>query len=153
MRRGRWWHRFVGPDRHGPYREGPGSVALGAGTVLAHGPVRSHLSVADGATLTIGAQVFVGFGASISCQGGVTIGERTRIGNYALIMDSDFHVPGANRERPPPSPISIGRRVLIGDHVTILSGATIGDHVTVEPGSVVWGTIQAGTTVAGRPRR
>jgi acetyltransferase-like isoleucine patch superfamily enzyme len=115
--------------------------------------VRSHIVIAEGSTLDVGNDVFVGYGASISCDHGVSIGDGTRIGSFAIIMDSDFHIAGSSETRPEPSPIAIGHRVRIGDGVTVLRGTVIGDEVVVEPGSVVWGTVPDGEVVAGTPSR
>jgi len=115
--------------------------------------VQSHLIVQGGAELRIGADVYIGFGAAISCHERITIGEGTRIGAYAAIMDTDFHVAGDTRSTPPPGPVHIGRDVRIGVDVVVLRGTTVGDGAVIEPGSVVWGTIPAGARVAGIPRR
>jgi serine acetyltransferase len=135
-----------------PTFEGPGEVRIGSGVVFAAGPVQSHVIVQAGATVAIADDVHIAHGAAISCHHRVSIGERTRIGAFAAIMDTDFHVVGDTRATPPPGAVEIGRDVLIGPDVVILRNTTIGDGAVIEPGSVVWGHVPAGGRIAGNPK-
>src|SRR5262249_37186363 len=88
---------------------------------------------------------------AIFAQLEIGIDDDTRIGPYAVIMDSDFHVAGDRQAAAQPAPIRIGKRVVVGSRVTILRGTTIGDDVRVESGSVVSGVVAAGSVAAGVP--
>jgi acyl carrier protein len=101
--------------------------------------------------LTIGSGVGIGHGAAISCTDAVRIGERSVLGAFVMVMDSDFHVAGDMDTPAPPEAIDIGRDVTIGHRVVVLPGSTIGDGARVRAGSVVTGTIAPFATVAGNP--
>jgi acetyltransferase-like isoleucine patch superfamily enzyme/acyl carrier protein len=136
-----------------PHIANGGRIEVGADVVLASQPLPSHLVVSAGGDLTIGDRVRIGFGAAISCQQRVRIGDDTFLGPYVSLADSDFHVVGDRAASPEPRPVDIGRRVRIGARVMILPGTTIGDDVEVAAGSVVGGTVPAGSRVAGVPAR
>lgn len=136
-----------------PHIDNSGRLDVGSDVVLASQPLPSHLVVSAGGDLTIGDRVRIGFGAAISCQQRVRIGDDTLLGPYVSLADSDFHVVGDRAASPEPRPVEIGRRVRIGARVMVLPGTTIGDDVEVAAGSVVGGTVPAGSRVAGVPAR
>jgi acetyltransferase-like isoleucine patch superfamily enzyme/acyl carrier protein len=136
-----------------PHIDNGGRLDMGADIVLASQPLPSHLVVSAGGDLTIGDRVRIGFGAAISCQQRVCIGDDTFLGPYVSLADSDFHVVGDREASPEPRPVVIGRRVRIGARVMVLPGTTIGDDVEVAAGSVVGGTVPARSRVAGVPAR
>jgi acetyltransferase-like isoleucine patch superfamily enzyme/acyl carrier protein len=136
-----------------PHIDNGGRIEIGADVVLASQPLPSHLVVSADGDLTIGDRVRIGFGAAISCQQRVRIGDDTFLGPYVSLADSDFHVVGEREASPEPRPVEIGRRVRIGARVMVLPGTTIGDDVEVAAGSVVGGAVPAGSRVAGVPAR
>jgi acetyltransferase-like isoleucine patch superfamily enzyme/acyl carrier protein len=136
-----------------PHIENRGRLVIGADVVLASQPVRSHVIVSARGDLEVGDRARIGFGAAISCQQRVRIGDDTFLGPYVSLADSDFHVVGDRDASPEPRPVEIGQRVRIGARVMILAGTTIGDDVEVAAGSVVGGTVPAGSRVAGVPAR
>jgi acetyltransferase-like isoleucine patch superfamily enzyme/acyl carrier protein len=139
-----------------------GRIEIGHRFNLSSWPVPSHL-ISSG-LLHIGDDVSIAHGAAVAATLRVSIGDRTRIGPFLVLMDTDFHgeraKPGA---RPttitamgPDSgyaPVAIGADVIIGSHVTILRGSTIGDRATIAAGSVVNGRIPPGTFARGVPAR
>jgi acetyltransferase-like isoleucine patch superfamily enzyme/acyl carrier protein len=129
-----------------------GRIVIGDDLVLSSRPVRSHL-ITSGGLLEIGDRVRIGFGAAIACDERVRIGDDTHLGPYVSLSDSDFHVVGDRTATPEPRPVEIGRRVRIGARVMILPGTTIGDDVEIAAGSVVGGTVPAGSRLAGVPAR
>jgi acetyltransferase-like isoleucine patch superfamily enzyme/acyl carrier protein len=139
-----------------------GRIEVGDRFHLSSQPVPSHL--VSGSTLRIGDDVSIAHGAAVAATLAVTIGDRTRIGPFCVVMDTDFHGERARSgARPTTStvvgadsgyaPVAIGSDVRIGAHVTVLRGATIGDGATIAPGSVVNGRIPAGAFARGVPAR
>ena len=128
-----------------------GTLTIGDGVRISSAPAPSHLVTGVGGVLTIGDGVRIGHGAAISCTDAVRIGDRSVLGAFVMVMDSDFHVAGDMETLAPPGPIDIGRDVTIGHRVVVLPGTTIGDGARVRAGSVVAGTIPPHTTVAGNP--
>jgi acetyltransferase-like isoleucine patch superfamily enzyme len=130
-----------------------GRMRVGRRFHFASRPAPSHMVTGPKGCLEVGDDVAIGHGAAIAAYAGVTIGEGTRIGPYAIIMDTDFHVAGDRDGEPQSEPIVIGAGVQIGNHVTVLRGSEIGDGAVVAPGSVVAGKVRAGARVAGVPAR
>lgn len=102
---------------------------------------RRNLSInVNNGTLIIGKDVFFNQGVSINCQGRISIGDYTILGedvkmydhNHRFALDSltkdlDFKIKD----------IRIGNNVWLGSNVVVLSGVTIGDNSVVSAGSVV----------------
>jgi acetyltransferase-like isoleucine patch superfamily enzyme/acyl carrier protein len=141
---------------------GTGRIHIGDRFSLASQPVPSHL-VAYG-TLRIGDDVAIGYGAAVAAIVSVTVGDRTRIGPFFVVMDTDFHGERVKRGARPTThtapnehsgyaSVVIGRDVQIGPHVTVLRGSVIGDGAIVGAGSVVNGHVRVGATVTGVPAR
>jgi acetyltransferase-like isoleucine patch superfamily enzyme len=138
-----------------------GRIELGARFHLASRPVQSHL--VSWGLLEIGDDVTIGHGAAIAAARQVLIGDRTRIGPFLVLMDTDFHGERAKSGAPQQktssavgaeagyAPVTIGRDVKIGSHVTVLRGTTIGDGAEIAAGSVVSGTIPPGALAQGVP--
>lgn len=86
----------------------------------------------------------------------VRIGNRTRIGDHVLILDSDFHHLDAGRRdapSPPSAPVLIGDDVWLGSRVTVLKGARIGARSVIAAGAVVTGEIPPDSIAGGIPAR
>jgi acetyltransferase-like isoleucine patch superfamily enzyme/acyl carrier protein len=141
---------------------GIGDIEVGHRFTLSSRPVPSHL-VSFG-TLRIGDDVSIAHGAAIAATVSVSIGSRTRIGPFFLLMDTDFHGERAKGGARPTTntavgvdsgyaPVTIGADVRIGPNVTVLRGTTIGDGATIAPGSVVNGEIPPGAFAQGVPAR
>ena len=146
----------VGPDaaiEGRPTVLNGGFISVGARFRLASSPVPSHLVTQHGGRIEIGHDVTIAHGAAIASHARITIGDGTRIGPFCVVMDTDFHVAGDAAAKHATSPVSIGRNVRIGSHVTILRGTVIGDGVTVESGSVVNGVTASNRRIGGVPAR
>jgi acetyltransferase-like isoleucine patch superfamily enzyme/acyl carrier protein len=141
---------------------GDGRIELGDRFTLSSLPMASHM-VSLG-LLRVGDDVAIGHGAAIAATVSITIGARTRIGPFFVVMDTDFHGERAKSGARPTTntainadsgfaPVTIGADVTIGAHVTVLRGTTIGDGATIAPGSVVNGEIPAGALAQGVPAR
>src|ERR1044072_5174227 len=77
-----------------PHVVNGGTLSVGDGTVLSSSPVQSHFEVGSGGVLSLGKNVTVSYGAAISAEREIRIGDDTRIGPFVVIMDSDFHRVG-----------------------------------------------------------
>jgi maltose O-acetyltransferase len=130
-----------------------GQFVIGQRFFLASSPTQSHIVAMRGALLEVGNDVSIGYGAAITAQSAIRIGNNTRIGPFAVIMDGDFHRPGDRDASGDVAPITIGADVVIGARVTILRGTDIGRGVHVRSGSMVSGTVPPGTVVGGVPAR
>ena len=116
-----------------------------------HVPVEL-VSLRNGA-LTIGDNVFINGGTSICAQESVTIGANCLIGNYTLIMDTDFHDVGDHTQWPDAKPVRIEEDVWLAVRVTVLKGVTIGRGAVVAAGAVVTRDVEPYTLVGGVPAR
>ena len=102
--------------------------------------VGGGLIITDPRCLAIGHDVVIGEGAWMGSEGGITIGDGTRLGRQVVIHTVPTARCGWEKcpaLSPPPSPVLIGRRVAIGANVTILPGVSIGDGALVVDGTVV----------------
>jgi maltose O-acetyltransferase len=131
-----------------------GELRIGERFHLASRPIPSHIAVSPGAVLHIGNNVSIGCGAAIAAAESITIGDGTRIGPFAIIMDTNFHgSPGDQSIQHDTRPVTIGAGCVIGTRVTITRGATIGDGAEILAGSVVSSAIPPGVCAAGARAR
>lgn len=119
--------------------------------LAAHVPV--ELGAGEYGRITIGDNTFINSGTSIGSLASITIGNNVAIGNYVLIMDSDFHNPIDHTLPGAKAPIIIEDDVWIGARVTILKGVTIGKHAVIAAGAVVTKDVPAGALVGGVPAK
>lgn len=136
-----------------PRIENLGRIVIGDDLVLTSSPVQSHLVTGRAGVLEIGDGVRIDYGAAISVTSLVSIGDRTRLGPYAMLLDADFHGVADRGAAGETAPIHIGADVSIGSRVTILRGSWIGDGARVLAGSVVSGRVGQGAIVSGVPAR
>ena len=130
-----------------------GTITIGERVRLRGAHVAVELAALAGGTLTLGDGVFVNSGTSICAAKSVTIGDNVAIGNYVLIMDTDFHTPGNIALVPEPQAVVIENDAWIGARATILKGVTIGRGATVAAGAVVTKSVPAGAVVGGIPAK
>jgi acetyltransferase-like isoleucine patch superfamily enzyme len=130
-----------------------GRIEIGAKCHLRGDHVAVELGVYPNGLLKIGDGCFINSGVSICAQESVTIGDNTAIGNYSLIMDTDFHTIGDIWRQPQAFPVKIGSNVWIAARVTVLKGVTIGDGAVVATGSVVTKDVPPYTIVGGVPAK
>jgi len=130
-----------------------GRIEIGERVRIDGRTVPVELAASRGARLTVGSRTFLNYGASLSAQQEVTIGENCLIGNYVNIMDSDFH-DLHDRNRPgKASPIVIEDDVWIATRSIVLKGVTIGRGSVIGAGSVVTSDIPPGCLAFGVPAR
>ena len=131
--------------------ENHGSITIGDRLLMHGGTVRCEMVAQRSGRIEIGSRVFINYGTSISAHRLVRIGDECQIGQYAIIMDSDYHTPGHLKIPGEARPIVLGSRVWLGARVTVLKGVTIGEGAVVAAGSVVTKDVPAWTMVAGVP--
>jgi acetyltransferase-like isoleucine patch superfamily enzyme len=116
----------------------------------------AHLT-ADGGSIEIGSDSFVGDGVVIVAAEHVAIGRDALIAAYATIRDQDHGMADADRPyRLQPlrtAPIEIGDNVWLGAHVVVLKGTVIGPGCVVGANAVVTGPLPAATLCVGAPAR
>ena len=132
-----------------------GTISLGRRVRLYGEQVPIELAALLGAVVSIGDRTAINAGTSICAHRSVQIGANCGIGNYCLIMDTDFHIVGDYEQvrLPEPSPVVIGDNVWIAARSVILKGVTIGDGAVVCAGSVVATNVAPNTMVGGSPAR
>lgn len=114
-------------------------------------------AMTPGATLELGP----GVGCSSICicaAKSIRIGEGTIFGADCLVVDNDFHLPGAgwfwlDRPAETAKPVLIGRGCFIGARSIILKGVTIGDGCVIGAGSVVTSDVPPGYLATGNPAK
>lgn len=143
-----WTVRLLGRARVDNY----GRIELGERVRLDGRTVPIEL-VSMGGPLTVGDGTYINYGASISSHLGVSIGRNCLIGNYALVMDSDYHDP-VDRSRPgPAAPITIEDDVWVGTRAMVLKGVRVGRGAVIAAGAIVTKDVPARTMVAGVPAK
>ena len=115
--------------------------------------VRLELVCFGGAELTIGEGTYINYGSNISATRHVSIGRNCSIGQYAIIMDNDYHQVDDHRTMGVPKPIVIEDDVWIGARVTVLPGARIGKGSVIGAHAVVKGDIPPYSLAVGVPAR
>lgn len=154
------------------------SCAIGVGSQVIHGEsmrfgdrvtigpyarletIPSYAGVYLAPALVIEDGVSIGWFAHVACADSVRIGQDTLMAGSVFISDHNhgFSNPESFGARPADtpleiSPVSIGKRCWIGEHVSILPGVTVGDDCVIGAGSVVTHDIPAGSIAVGVPAR
>jgi maltose O-acetyltransferase len=132
---------------------GGSGITIGERLLMLGGTVRGELTTHAGGRLEIGDRVFINYGSSISAHTLVRIGDRCNIGQYAILLDCDYHNPEHDGGHGTPAPIILEAGVWLAARVTVLKGVTIGRGSIVGAGSVVTKDIPAGVIAAGVPAR
>lgn len=113
---------------------------------------RSWLAAENGATLTVGDDVYMGHDVHIHAIDDILIGAGTSLTDGVLISNGEHDrdqfsiVQGTG-------PISIGNGCFLGQRAVVLGGVTIGDGARIGVGAVVTRDIPAGATAVGVPAR
>ena len=144
---------------HLPYVLGHCKIHIGDGCTLSKIHVYSGRFV-DEPELHIGRGTMIGWGAHLTVNRRVVIGEHVGIASHVTIADSDGHPAELDRRlRHEPitaddiRPVTIGDHVWIGRNAQILKGVTIGRGAVVGAGSVVTSDVPEGALAMGVPAR
>ena len=138
----------VGPGartRGRPLITNAGRISLGARAGLASTFVPVRLRTGEKGVLTIGDDVLINFGCSLSADDRVTLGDRVSLGPYVEIADAG--------EQGEPRPIVIGDDVWLATRVRVRGGAVIGEGAVITAGSEVSGEIPPFVVAGGVPAR
>jgi len=98
-----------------------------------------------------GKQVWIGEGAILDAQGGLSVGDFTQIGLNVMVWSHTSHFQalrgetGLSREDIIYTPTSIGERCFIAGPSVIMPGVSIGNSVFIPPMSVVKESLPDGT--------
>ena len=117
--------------------------------------VRPPLYVDYGHRVTLGAGVFINFGATLLDVAPIRIGAHTQIGPNVQLLTPTHPLDAAERRAGWESaePITIGENVWLGGGVIVCPGVTIGDNTVVGAGAVVTRDLPAGVVAVGNPAR
>ena len=130
-----------------------GSIVLGERVRIRGSHVAVELASLSGGKLKIGSRTFINSGVSICAQQSITIGKNCAIGNYSLIMDTDFHDANDHTQPSVAQPVVIEDDVWLAARVTILKGVRIGRGSVVAAGAVVTRDVSPFTLVGGVPAK
>lgn len=107
--------------------------------------------------ISLGDNVSIGFGCTLSCVNRLEIGHDVTIGDNVYIADShhDYSNPALGVLDQPllPGRITIGQGAWVGYGAFIAGNVSLGEHSIVGANSVVTRSVPAYTVVAGVPAR
>lgn len=143
--------------------DGEGTVKVGDGTTLG-APLAPRAGNGEvllqarepGSILNIGKNVAFSNNVSIVATEEIIIGDNSLIGDFCLIMDSDFHEIDPILRRSGTGirkPVVIGRNVWLGSRVVVQKGVTIGENCVIAAQSVVARDIPPNSIAGGNPAK
>ena len=108
-----------------------------------------------GTQISLGAGVFVNFGAVFLDPASITIGAGAQLGPNVQLLTADHPRDAATRAAGPElgRAIAIGSRCWLGGGAIVCPGVTIGEDTIVGAGSVVVRDLPARVIAAGNPAR
>jgi acetyltransferase-like isoleucine patch superfamily enzyme len=117
--------------------------------------IRERAKILAPERLTMGTNVWIGEGAVLDAQGGLTIGDNTQIGLNVMIWTHTSHMQALtgktgslSKEGIEYLPTKIGKNCFIAGPSVIGAGVTIGDGVTISPLAMVDSDVAAGEVVS-----
>jgi long-chain acyl-CoA synthetase len=134
-----------------PFVENEGRLVFGQRVTVSSRYAPTRLRVGEGATLSIGDDVHIGFGSVLSASREIAIGHRVRVEPYVFVVDANMGDPDMGAELSDAVPIHIGDDVMLGARAVVLKGSRIGRGAVITPGSVVSGVVPPGAVVSGNP--
>jgi len=143
--------------------DGNGRVQIGEDTVIGcpAAPMAGNGEMLlqareKGAVIRIGTNVAFSNNVSIIAAQEVTIGNDCLIGDFLLVMDSDFHGIDPLERRSSKGlskPVVIGNNVWFGSRVIVQKGITIGENAIIAAQSVVTRDIPPNCIAGGNPAK
>jgi acetyltransferase-like isoleucine patch superfamily enzyme len=129
-----------------------GTLIIGNKLKVDGRPIATQILVGHGGKLSLGDNVYIGYGVDILASQSVTLGDNVLIGPLCAIVDDDMH--GLDPRLPQrQAPIVIESNVRLARGVMVEPGVTIGRDTVVAAGSVVTRSLPAGVLAAGAPAR
>lgn len=119
-----------------------GNIVIGDRVQFAGGMLPTRLVAATGATLRIGAETLLSYGAAIEASMGIEIGARCQIASQVMIRDCNERTSGQVR---------IGDDVWVAYGAIIEPGVVIGHNSVIAAGSVVTSDVPAYSLATGNP--
>lgn len=139
--------------RRKPNIENSGRIEIGDDVNINSRNVQTDLVTGPEGLIKIGNGVSINFGVSIVAHKRVSVGNRTRVGPYTMIYDSNFHIQGNRYSWAEGDPVIIEDDVWLASRVLVLKGSLIGRGSVVAAGSVVSGIIPPYVVAGGVPAR
>ena len=146
-----------------PFIQGIGldCISLGRGSRISRNTrllaLKSYGTQQFSPQITIGDNVSVGFGCTLSCVNRLDIGDDVTIGDNVYIADSGHAysnpVLGVLNQPLLVGNISIGKGAWIGYGAFVSGDVSVGEHSVIGANSVVTRNVEAYTVVAGVPAR
>lgn len=133
--------------------ENRGSVVIGRRLSITSTWVPAEILAGDGGQIRIGDAVWMNFGAVISAQERVTIGDRVMIGQHCIVADTDIPGMPPGGVAGPARPIELGDDVWLAGRVTVRPGVKIGAGSVIISGSIVESDVPANVIAGGIPAR
>jgi maltose O-acetyltransferase len=133
--------------------ENHGRIELGDRVRIEARTVPVELACWRGAALTVGDGTYLNYGVSLSAHRSVQIGRNCLVGNYVVIMDSDYHDLHDRTLPGDAASIVIEDDVWLGTRATVLKGVRIGKGSVVGAGAVVTDDVPPRSVVFGVPAR
>ncbi len=105
--------------------------------------IRENAKILAPEKFTCGHHVWIGEGAILDAQGGLSIGDYCQIGLYVMVWSHSTHKQalasetGISKEKIQYIPTKIGNNCFIAGHSVISGGITIGNNVVIAPMSFV----------------
>ena len=115
-------------------------ASVGPGTTF-----RGRVRLNGGEAIHLGANVVINDNADIRGEGGLVVGDNTKIARNVVIYTINHQTRGTRLPYDSGRvhrPVTIGRNVWIGANVCIAPGASIGDGAIVGMGTVVAGDVE-----------
>lgn len=121
---------------------------LGDGATVGYGGTTTST-----ATVRIGHRVTIGQHSILNANCPIDIGDDLGTGSYLALWTHGYHFGHGplHGTTPTYAPVSIGRNVWLGFHVTLLPGISVGDNSVVAAGSVVTRSLPSNVLAGGVP--
>lgn len=105
--------------------------------------------------LSVGSDVFIGFGAWVNCQGGVVLNDEVMLGPYVIVASGNHtRVNGSYRFGfHTTAPVVVGRGAWIAGGVSLLPGVSVGEGSVVASGAVMTDDAHPNSIYAGIPAK
>jgi len=111
------------------------------------------INIFSGAKFKIGNGSYIAFNSRIFAEKEIIIGTNCAISWDVEMIDTDFHRLSMSDDSIRREGIHVGDNVWIGAGARLIKGVNLGNNVIVAAGSLVTGSFQDNTIVAGNPAR